>query len=360
MLGLLVSPSRRHLVAVAAMLAVSSLSFAARAGGSCQMDRDCPGDELCIAKQCQAPTSPGGCTMDRECPGDQLCIASRCQAAPKPGGCTKDRDCAGDAICQKGACVEPKPPAPPPKPECTADGDCAGEAVCVDGACSQPPPPGPPTPPPPTEPPAPVPPPTKPPATKPPPATPTPTPQEPEPEPTGDEPDEPTSPGDYGAHRKGLHAGLELSADPSFSGALDFGILGSAAFVGNLGISPLVDLRAGLRASGGFFPSPEAFMGFVGIPLQARFNLGSVYSILVGGAAGMSISDQAGVQSLGGYAGPEGSVLSFRLGAERQIELTVLHRVVWTLGDTTIKDPVLNSQTRLFVHNSLQLTYLFL
>jgi len=99
--------------------------------------------------------------------------------------------------------------------------------------------------------------PANPPPPKPEPAAPTPTPDQPA---TSDEePQEPISSSDLAAHRKGLHAGLEVSADPSFSGGLDFGILGSAAFVGNLGVSPLVDLRAGLRASGGFFPHTQHF-----------------------------------------------------------------------------------------------------
>jgi len=163
------------------------------------------------------------------------------------------------------------------------------------------------------------------------------------------------------------------------------GIQGTAGLVVNIGLAPLFDLRTGLRVSPGGFPSQEAIMSYAGVPLQARFNLGSVYSIMVGASAGLALSDQYGRTSLGGYAGPEISVLSFRFGAHRQFELSLDQRVLWSFGgpqifvsyscmqwddnhhDSDLLDkcePDLRRHSKVanvaFFENTAQFTYLFL
>jgi len=131
----------------------------------------------------------------------------------------------------------------------------------------------------------------------------------------------------------------------SMDGAVVAG--GTASFIANFGVGRHVDLRASLRISigpgtnsTGFGTNPYGVDGTLEVPLAARFNFGSVYTIVVGfsqGALFLNASDCNLVDPSTGNSiscgrsvtpyylfGPELSFTSFRMGSKREVELDIL------------------------------------
>jgi len=128
-----------------------------------------------------------------------------------------------------------------------------------------------------------------------------------------------------GEAREGVH--LAFSGEPFF-GYMPRAFVGSVGglrlFGGiNLGLAPAVDLRVGGQI--GFWGNSG--IGFLPIQGRAtfRFNLGPLYSMEVGGHAGVTFLPTAEgrpVALAGG--GPDFSFLSFRFGDVRQFEITAM------------------------------------
>ncbi len=150
-------------------------------------------------------------------------------------------------------------------------------------------------------------------------------------------------PGDEFARlRRGFHPGVSVGFT-SMDGAVVAG--GTASFIANFGVGRHVDLRASLRIgigpgqSFGFGTNPYGVDGTLEVPLAARFNFGTVYTIVVGfsqGALFLNASDCNLVDAMGNSTscgrsitpyylfGPELSFTSFRMGPKREVELDIL------------------------------------
>jgi hypothetical protein len=67
-------------------------------GCECNVDEDCPGDNICVDHHCQEP-----CVDDSECPAEEICLNGRC--VPEPGDpCQTDAECPTGLLCVGGQC----------------------------------------------------------------------------------------------------------------------------------------------------------------------------------------------------------------------------------------------------------------
>lgn len=115
--------------------------------------------------------------------------------------------------------------------------------------------------------------------------------------------------------RRGVHAGVAIGPGAMVllaSGEPKFGV--TANLFVHWGISPRIELRAGIK--GDAAGSQVSYMG-LGAPLSLRVNLGGTYAIALGAFGGM-MTDTTHVAFV---AGPEWSMLSFRFGERRQLEI---------------------------------------
>jgi hypothetical protein len=159
---------------------------------------------------------------------------------------------------------------------------------------------------------------------------------------------------EVGGLRRGLHFGFW--AGPALTGLESPGAYSSHNFyfyggldVGglvNVGIVPAVDFRTGLGVTlshgGDNLTLLEAR-----IPAMFRFNLGSVYTV----SAGLTVGGVSDFRTNTLIAGPEWSVLSFRFGDHRQLELEFGQGIGLTFGTKNIQPSY---------HQQLTLSYLLL
>jgi hypothetical protein len=114
-------------------------------------------------------------------------------------------------------------------------------------------------------------------------------------------------------------------------------LAGSGGGFLNVGLSPAVDLRVGLRLQYGAFP-------ILAFPVTFRFNLGSVYSIALGANIGYrwakgnfndgyatTVASEKGLS-----LGPEVSFLNFRFGRKREFEAAAVQGLAWPMTTTLI------------------------
>ncbi len=176
------------------------------------------------------------------------------------------------------------------------------------------------------------------------------------------------------SYRKGIHfgaqAGVALPAFISPRGGAGAIAGGAASFIANYGATEWFDFRACFRASaaGGNGYVWSAFE----IPLTARFDIGSVYTIAVGVAAGADVvAGTSRVTTFSGGTvsteevdfvtgffafGPELSLASVRLGPKRQFELEYLQSIHLLVGASDLSSHALLGYYR----QTLTLSYLFL
>jgi hypothetical protein len=147
---------------------------------------------------------------------------------------------------------------------------------------------------------------------------------------------------EYARLRRGFHPGVSAGFT-TMMGAVAAG--GTASFIANFGVARHADLRASLRIAVGPGISnagganPFGADGTLEFPLDARFNIGSVYTIVLGftqGALFLNASDcnitlPTGTTYSCGRTitpyylfGPELSFLSFRMGSKRELELDII------------------------------------
>jgi len=136
------------------------------------------------------------------------------------------------------------------------------------------------------------------------------------------------SPGEVAAlARKGPHFGWEVGG--GLWGGKNIGYYGSAGPFLDFGLSPWVELRAGLRFHYGTIDRGRGML--VGIPVSCRLDIGSVYAIVLGVNMGLRARDHipggssgTTIEEFGFFFGPEFSLLSFRFGKKRDFELAAI------------------------------------
>jgi hypothetical protein len=152
---------------------------------------------------------------------------------------------------------------------------------------------------------------------------------------------EPSLAREKAAYRRGLNFGAAVGPsvvmdyfEEYFGGGV------RASFLLNVGIIPAVDFRTGLDVMmGGLYAGYNAtrFAGFFTVPAQLHFNLGSVYTIMVGGVVGVSTVERVLSREFSATqvettterrevfvtGGPTASVATFRFGDRRQFELSL-------------------------------------
>ncbi len=154
-------------------------------------------------------------------------------------------------------------------------------------------------------------------------------------------------------HREGLRVGVSVSGHGGAAVGVGPGGFGEGGVFGNYGLVPAVDLRFGLQLMVGAYRDVALVPR---VPLHVRFNLGSIYSMVLGATGG--VWTQPEIPHAQWFVGPELSLASFRLGSERQLELTLMQHVFATHGTVVAKDR--GGGAVWVLHNSLQLAYLFL
>jgi hypothetical protein len=140
------------------------------------------------------------------------------------------------------------------------------------------------------------------------------------------------------ASRLGPHVGVGVGPTMSYlidSSTTIYGVA-TTAFL-NIGLTPLIDLRAGIAADGA--GSRVSHLS-VGAPIAVRFNLGDVYSALIGGSVGL-VTDTS---RLGLSIGPEWSVLTYRFGALRQFELSLHQAIHFYVGEASAEPSLIHFQ----------------
>jgi len=161
--------------------------------------------------------------------------------------------------------------------------------------------------------------------------------------------------------RRGVHIGAAVSTE--FVGLKDDFEDGGPAvvpeLVANLGVSQSLDLRVGARLI--LANAQNGTIMVAGIPVSARFNLGSVFALGIGAFTGVSRGYSKDYVFTTSFTGPtyprETGLLSgieafpaiFRLGAKREIELGTAFGFLYHV--TTQED---------VIHFGVNVTYLFL
>ncbi len=135
-------------------------------------------------------------------------------------------------------------------------------------------------------------------------------------------------PGDDAWNRihAGPHAGIYIA--PAYLRLFEpkkdtFGVAAGVFF--QFGIKPWLDLRAGLE--GDATGSKQSYLA-AALPVGLRFNLGPVYSLSLGGAAGIMTDTLRPAF----FAGPELSLLGYRFGALKEFELRLDHTLRFHLA----------------------------
>lgn len=168
-----------------------------------------------------------------------------------------------------------------------------------------------------------------------------------------------------GARRRGIHVGPAVSAEMAAIQE-DFKHAGPAIvpeLVLNIGVSPAFDVRLGGRLL--LADTKNGLIVVGGVPVSARFNLGSVFSLGVGAFVGVSSAykkvyavtttptsityGNSYPRETGLVGGLEASPAIFRLGGKREIELALTGGYLYHL--TTEND---------VIHFGVNVTYLFL
>ena len=164
---------------------------------------------------------------------------------------------------------------------------------------------------------------------------------------------------DTASHREGLKLGISAGAHVMAATQVGIGILGDPGFIMNVGLIPAVDLRFGIHPTMGavFNKHGGQFALAPRVPFHVRFNLGSVYSMVVGLQVGAMAQPEA--EHATWMVGPELSALSFRFGEQRQLEVMLMQHLWVTSGEVVRKDAG-GSGPSWVLNNSLQLAYLFL
>ena len=128
-------------------------------------------------------------------------------------------------------------------------------------------------------------------------------------------------------------------------GAFWFYPLGNLRFVLNVGIVPAIDFRTGLDVSAGGWK--ENGMLFIGAPATFELNMGSIFSMMIGGELGFYAVERPGDCYEEGYnsmpcpsyvdkgfwGGPTASIAKFRFGDKRQFELGEISTGVFGIGE---------------------------
>jgi hypothetical protein len=135
--------------------------------------------------------------------------------------------------------------------------------------------------------------------------------------------------------RQGAHLALEggvgllVGKKGSWTGAQ-----GSAGAFLNLGLAPVVDLRAGLRVQFGSLGALNS-VTLLEIPVSFRINLGTTYSIALGTTVGKrwtnGNSDAVLYPETGFFFGPEVSLATFRFGRKREFEVAAVQGIAFPL-----------------------------
>lgn len=161
---------------------------------------------------------------------------------------------------------------------------------------------------------------------------------------------EPTAARAAARQREGLRFGVTAGGGLGylFAGALRY--QGEAGFVLNLGLSPAVDLRSGVELTFAGYGDKANYTFEAVAPIQAQFYLGSVYTMMVGGAVGFAATERVARVKTGPVVGPVASLVGLRFGELRQLEVALNHKFRIELGD---------EKSRSLVH-TVDFTYLFL
>ena len=152
------------------------------------------------------------------------------------------------------------------------------------------------------------------------------------------------------SYRDGVSFGAEAGLLVPYIIGEVAGVTGDAGAVMNYGIVPAVDLRLGAWLAAGAVGG-EAWLAPRG-GAQIRFNLGSVYSIIVGASGGAAIQPELDYSAW--FVSPEFSFTSFRFGEKRQFELTLMGH--WFLSTSDLAE----DENNLALAGSGRFTYLFL
>lgn len=105
----------RFMLVIMALLAVSSISFAAR----CVEDNECDSGDVCILGDCYTPME---CKATEECGGTDVCYRGICISPT----CIVTAECPTDFRCEEGKCI--------PK-ECLSDTYCSAGQKCINYEC---------------------------------------------------------------------------------------------------------------------------------------------------------------------------------------------------------------------------------
>lgn len=124
-------------------------------GKTCQFDKHCGKDRVCLDGQCV-----NSCSKTEDCASGQVCKGQVCAA--QAGTCVENTDCSGDKVCVNNTCLEScttsgkctsafdlcSPaisvgdtsvkvcvPDSSAQLECKVTNDCTGGEVCVNGVC---------------------------------------------------------------------------------------------------------------------------------------------------------------------------------------------------------------------------------
>ena len=71
--------------------------------GMCRNDLDCELNEMCVNRRCMRGSPLDDCQVDTQCPGEQICLEGRC--SPPPDECAVDNDCSESETCMQGICT---------------------------------------------------------------------------------------------------------------------------------------------------------------------------------------------------------------------------------------------------------------
>jgi len=177
-------------------------------------------------------------------------------------------------------------------------------------------------------------------------------------------------------HRRGATFGFEVAYDSLLaveSGHVPAGRLG---FATNVGLGAGVDFRTGveLRLGGRIHWKGGGPIFVGGVPVMFQFNLGSVFTLALGGEGSFLYNSDFPVGELtlhegsasktvtvrrpvmGFLAGPRASIMTFRMGSKRSAELGVVGGFLFPVAlSQNVKQAEFS-----FAHASLQFTYLFL
>lgn len=142
--------------------------------------------------------------------------------------------------------------------------------------------------------------------------------------PEGSDEDDPRA----GAHLGFTGGAMGFAVAGGDSGVL--GILSRQGLVLNVGLTPAVDFRTGLDALLGGWS--EGFVGLSSVPVELRFNLGTVYTMMLGGSVGFGGAEVGHEVAPLVLASATCSLSTFRFGAQRQFEVSALGGMLFVVA----------------------------